>query len=329
MDASAEVYFQEQLQERRRKLVLAASQSRENTRILDLLQEVDTALDRINRGSFGLCETCHDPIETDRLLADPLLRFCLDHLTDSEQRALEQDLGLASQIQTGLLPKSNLQFSGWQVAYNYEPAGLVSGDYCDLIATQAGDLFFLLGDVSGKGVAASMLMAHLHAIFRTLISLGLSVEEMMNRANRLFCESTTASSYATLTCGRAGKTGQIEICNAGHCPPRLFRSGPAENVEPTSLPLGLFCNSEFSTKSLVLYEGDVLLLFTDGVSEAANPSGQEYGENRLVALLLAHHSLPPQKLVETCWSDLATFRQGAARTDDMTVMVLKRSGERH
>jgi sigma-B regulation protein RsbU (phosphoserine phosphatase) len=80
---------------------------------------------------------------------------------------------------------------------------------------------------------------------------------------------------------------------------------------------------------MVLYEGDVLLLFTDGVSEAADPSGQEYGENRLVTLLSAHHSLPPQKLVETCWSDVATFRQGAARTDDMTVMVLKRSGESH
>ncbi|HVN81263.1 MAG TPA: hypothetical protein VMW38_19900, partial [Terriglobia bacterium] len=70
MDASTEVYFQEQLQDRRRKLVLAASQSRENTRILDLLQEVDSALDRINRGSFGLCETCHDPIEAERLLAN-------------------------------------------------------------------------------------------------------------------------------------------------------------------------------------------------------------------------------------------------------------------
>lgn len=329
MDASAEVYLEGQLQERRRRLVLAASQSRENTRILDLLQEVDSALDRLNKGSFGLCESCHDPIERDRLLADPLVRFCLDHLTDSEQRALEQDLGLASQIQTGLLPKSSLQFSGWQVAYHYEPAGLVSGDYCDLIATQAGDLFFLLGDVSGKGVAASMLMAHLHAMFRTLISLGLSLEEMMNRANRLFCESTTASSYATLACGRAGKTGQIEICNAGHCPPKLFRSGPVENVEPTSLPLGLFCNSEFSTKSMVLYEEDVLLLFTDGVSEAADPSGQEYGETRLVALLSAHHSLPPQRLVETCWRDHVTFRQGAARRDDMTVMVLKRCGENH
>ena len=327
MDASSEVYLQEQLQDRRRKLVLAASQSRENTHILDLLQEVDAALGRINKGLFGLCESCHEPIEADRLLADPLLRFCLDHLTDAEQRALEQDLGLASQIQTGLLPKSHLHISGWEVAYHYEPAGLVSGDYCDLIATQTGDLYFLLGDVSGKGVAASMLMAHLHAIFRTLIPLGFSVEEMMTRANSLFCESTTASSYATLACGRADRKGGIEICNAGHCPPRLVRSGPVEKVEPTSLPLGLFCSGEFSTRSMVLYDGDVLLLFTDGLSEATDPSGQEYGENRLVAQLLAHHTLPPERLVETCWNDLKSYRAGAARTDDVTIMVLKRKGE--
>jgi sigma-B regulation protein RsbU (phosphoserine phosphatase) len=327
MDGSTDVYFREQLQDRRRKLVLAASQSRENAKILNLLQEVDAALERINNGTFGRCESCHDPIEHDRLLADPLLHLCLDHLTAEEQRALEQDLGLASEIQNGLLPKTRLRVPGWQVAYHYEPAGLVSGDYCDVISTEAGDFYFLLGDISGKGVAASMLMAHLHAIFRTLIPLRLSIEELMSRANRLFCESTLASSYATLVCGRTDKAGRIEICIAGHCPPKLLRSGPVESIEPNSLPLGLFCSSEFSVKSMVLYEGDVLLLYTDGVSEARNPDNQEYGEDRLVSLLQKHHTLSPEKLVEACRDDLTAFRAGVPKTDDVTIMALRRERE--
>ncbi len=327
MDGSTDGFFREQLQDRRRRLVLAASQSRENSKLLDLLSEVDAALDRINKGSFGLCENCHDSIEADRLLSDPLLRLCLDHMTSEEQRALEQDLGLASEIQSGLLPKPRLRIGSWNAAYHYEPAGMVSGDYCDLIETEGGDLYFLLGDISGKGVAASMLMAHLHAIFRTLIPLHLPVEALMARANRLFCESTTASSYATLVCGRADRSGGIEMCNAGHPAPRLLRSGPVESVEPTSLPLGLFCSGEFPVKNMVLYGGDVLLLFSDGLTEARNPSGREYGEARLVSLLQTHSSLSPDELVEACRDDLRDYRQGAPKTDDLTIMALRREKE--
>src|SRR6185369_2759205 len=112
-------------------------------------------------GTYGYCEVCKDPIEADRLLADPILRFCIDHLTPAQQHDLQEDLKLAARIQKGLLPQA-ISFDGWEVCYHYEPAGVVSGDYCDLIPSQSGDLYFVVGDVSGKGVPASMLMAHLH-----------------------------------------------------------------------------------------------------------------------------------------------------------------------
>src|SRR5207249_11064553 len=128
-------------------------------------------------------------------------------------------LELASRIQRELLPKPDLHVDGWQVAYHYQPAGPVSGDYCDLIRAESGDMYFLVGDVAGKGVAAAMLMSHLSALLRTLISLGLPLDQLMERASRVFCESTLPMHYATLVCGRATRSGAMELCDAGHPPP--------------------------------------------------------------------------------------------------------------
>src|SRR5207249_7870938 len=141
------------------------------------------------------------------------------------QTALQNDLDLASRIQWQLLPRQNVRVSGWEVHYRYEPAGPVSGDYCDAITENGdgGNLYVLTGDVSGKGVAASLLMAHLNAMFRTLVGMGLPVQHLLERANRLFSESTIASHYATLVCARAEVTGEVEVCNAGHCPPLVIR----------------------------------------------------------------------------------------------------------
>jgi sigma-B regulation protein RsbU (phosphoserine phosphatase) len=119
---------------------------------------------------------------------------------------------------------------------------VVSGDYCDLIASESGEegLLFLLGDVSGKGVTASLLMTHLHAMFRSLASVGMPLTEMMGRANRLLCESTTAGQFATLVCGRAARSGEVEISSAGHCPVLAIRDGDIPRFESTGMPLGCF-----------------------------------------------------------------------------------------
>src|SRR6266850_4614382 len=181
MVAAVEPLLREQLIERRHRLEDAAKGFHRPPDLTRLLQEVDAALYRMDQGVYGLCEVCHDRVETERLLADPLMSFCLDHLTSTQQRALEDDLQLASQIQTALLPSRKQKTDGWEVGYYYRPAGLVSGDYCDLIDGEDQSLHFVLGDVSGKGVAASMLMAHLHAMFRTLVSVDLPLERMVER----------------------------------------------------------------------------------------------------------------------------------------------------
>src|SRR5207249_7458938 len=142
-------YLRTELEQRRTRLHEALHSPGADASLSELLTAVDTALSRIDQGTFGLCEACHDTIEAERLLADPLMRFCLDHLTQDEQRALESDLSLAARIQRRLLPEPGVELAGWEVRYHYQPAGMVSGDYCDLLQTNNG-LLFLLGDVSGK-----------------------------------------------------------------------------------------------------------------------------------------------------------------------------------
>jgi len=315
-----------QLVDRRERVQSALDRGSHAPQLEHLLREIDEALERFSTGRYGLCETCGDPIEPDRLEVDPLVRFCLDHLTPHQARALEQDLQLASRVQLNLLPPANLTVDGWQTAYHYQPLSTVSGDYVDIVRPSGAreDFFFLFGDIAGKGVAASMLMAHLNASVRTLIDLGLPIGQVMERANRVFCESTMANHYATLLCGKLSTSGRLDICNAGHCPPILLHAGAVTTIEPTSVPVGLFCAKEFPSRSVELASGDTLLLYTDGVSEALDREGGEYGVDRLVDVMQAHVSDSAQALVSACVRDLEEFRAGATRTDDVSVMAIKR-----
>jgi sigma-B regulation protein RsbU (phosphoserine phosphatase) len=316
--------FRPQLLERRERL-LAASASVSGEYLHALIQEIDGALQRIDTGAYGRCETCHDPIEPERLVQDPLARFCLDHLSPDELQAHQQDLDLAKQIQSQLLPPRRMALEAWDAYYRYEPVGAVGGDYCELILPEDGkSLFFATGDVAGKGVAASLLMTHLSAIFRSLLSLDLPLGEVMARANRLFCDSTAPAHYATMACGRATPHG-VELCNAGHCPPlALRRRGGIERFDSTGLPLGLFCGVQYTVRNVTLNEGDTLVLFSDGVTEALSPEGSEYGEDRLVAALRDYADRDASSMATGVLRDLRSFCGARPPVDDMTLLVLRR-----
>lgn len=324
MVTAIESVLREQLVDRRHRLEVAANGFQESFEVTRLLAEVDDALQRMEKGTYGLCAVCHDPVETGRLIANPLTRLCLDHLTPREQRALEDDLELAAQIQNGLLPQPSLKSDGWEVAFHYQPAGLVSGDYCDLIQSDDKSLHFVLGDVSGKGVAASMLMAHLQAMFRTLIFSKLPLDQILERASRVFCESTLPTHYATLVCGKASTGGEVEICNAGHLSPLLLHQGQVQSIEATGLPVGVFCSEQFSVNRFQMDPGDALFLYTDGYSESVDGGGREYGKDRLEGLLHQHHGVAPKSLIEICLRELNIFRAGNPFTDDLTLMAIQR-----
>jgi phosphoserine phosphatase RsbU/P len=238
-----------------------------------------------------------------------------------------RDLATAGQLQRMLLPPSPHHWSGWSAAHHFEPAGAVSGDYVDLV--QHGDrLYFMVGDVSGKGVAASLLMAQLHAMFRTLIPFELPLEDLITRASALLCASSLPAQYATLVCGYLEPDGRVVMVNAGHPAPLVIRAAGHVGVEATGVPIGLFCKSEFSSTSLTLVPGDSLLLFTDGVTEACNQDEEEYAL-RLQRAAAAAATLPPDRLIAHVLADHTGFRASRPNGDDLTMLAIQRTGARH
>jgi len=319
--------LREQLGKRRDGLQESIARVGREEELLALLREVDAALEKIDTGTYGLCETCHDPIEDDRLAVNPLIRNCLDHLTAAEQRMLEYDLDLAHQVQSALLPKQGSISRSWTAAHYYEPAGSVSGDYLDILVSDPlrDSFFFLVGDVTGKGVAASILMSNLHAIFRTLTRTPASLAHLLEQANRLFCEWTTSRYFATLASGKVTDNGIIEFASAAHPPPLLLSASGVRTLDATGLPLGMFCSATYHAIQHPVEAGDTLVLYTDGLTEARDAADREYGLDRLSKLLAGLRSESPERIVRAVVRDLQTFRGASGKLDDLSLLVLQRN----
>jgi phosphoserine phosphatase RsbU/P len=294
----------------------------ESDHVLRLLGEVDSALHRIDHGAFGVCEVCLGTVEPGQLAENPLARVCLDCLTPKQQRALEYDLELAAQIQKGLLPPPDLAISGWDISYHYQPAGMVSGDYCDVIK-EDGHLHFIMADVSGKGVAAAMLASNLRAVFHSLIPLRLSVEELMVRANRLFHESALPNQYATLVFGRTSNQGELELANAGHLPVLLSGRFGVRTFESNCKPLGFFSDDRVGVVKARMSPGDTVVLYTDGISEAENDGGEEFGAERIRQFVAEQQHCCTAELVNAAKRHLAAFRGSRERADDETLLAIQ------
>lgn len=316
-------HLRKQLTERRERLENSAKNLTEPVKIYKLLQQIDRTLERIDKGSFGICEVCHDPIEPERLVYDPTVSVCLDHLNSEQQRALEQDLELAGKVQRGLLPKENISIAGWEFSYRYKPAGIVSGDFCDFFQLDDNNFLFVIGDVSGKGISASLMMSQLHALIRSFLTFGLSLKEIVKRTNRLFCESSLSNNYATMVFGKGSPDGQIEFCIAGHNPPILLQEKGITKIKATGVPVGLFCGSEYEVASYNLQPGNTILVYTDGLTESLS-NETEYGEERLTESFVQSGNKPPDLLLESLFEAHGDFMQSEKPSDDVTVAVLKK-----
>jgi sigma-B regulation protein RsbU (phosphoserine phosphatase) len=312
------------LTERRERLRETIKYIPDPVKLYSLLQQVDSALERIDNGSYGICDVCHDPIEPDRLIIDPLLTVCLDHLNHHQRKALEQDLELAIKIQRNLLPENHLSVNGWNFCYHYSPAGTVSGDFCDFIKLDDQSVLFVLGDVSGKGISASLMESHLHALIRSLLSFNLPVNEIVTRTNRLFCESTLSTHYATMVFGKANKAGNIEICIAGHNPPLLIKNGNVDILNATGVPVGLFSQSEYEVVNIDLQKGNSLILYTDGLTEAS-VNEIEYGEDRLREQLMKARDGSAKSIIDNILTDHKNFLKNSPPFDDITITVMTKS----
>ena len=316
-----------QLEDRRQRLDARITVEGPDADLVRLLRQVDSALSRFDTEDYARCLVCKEHVEDADLRLNPLLEYCLCGLNPEQERALQNDLELARRIQASLLPDPDLVAAGWEASYRYEPAGIVSGDFCDLWV-RPGDtdaVYFAVGDVAGKGVAASLLMAHLQAAFRSLADADVPLAELVGRLNRQLLGASIPTHYATLACGRACSDGSVEIVNAGHCPPLISRGAHIERVGATGFPVGLVGESPYEVARLQLDPGDTMLLYTDGLSEARLPSGEEYGTERIERVLSERASGPiARHIVRGLRGDLAGFLGDVQRADDLTLLVLRR-----
>ena len=292
-------------------------------RLLELLQRIDEELGP-GEEPAGICLVCS--AEALALGGDSALRICLECLTPHALRELQRDLEKAAVVQRALLPPPTWARSGWEVAWIWEPLGVVSGDHVDLLATrdESGPVHVMLGDVVGKGIAAALLQSHLYALLRSLAAPELALGEILTRANRHLCAATLSAHYATLVGLRLHADGAVDLANAGHPRPLHVDRRGVRPVEGSGLPLGLFCESGYAERRLRLAPGDALLLYSDGWTEAASGADEEYGIGRAASALRRAARRPLPDLLEACRQDMEQFLGGTPRTDDLTMLVVRR-----
>ena len=249
-------------------------------------------------------------------------------LHEEEQRLqrMREELRTAFEIQTQLLPKSAPQFDGYELAGRSLPAQTVGGDYFDYIGVDESRLSFCVADVSGKGLPAALLMSNVQATIRALSLSDSPVSGTLATANDLLYRSTGRGAFVTLWYGRIDRrTHRLRYANAGHNRPLLVRrDGSAAELQTAGLVLGFQPQWTYEEAEVLLSPGDLLAIYSDGVTEAMSPSREQYGEERFTALLRRYHDESAANLADLVFEDVSRYTEGSEQSDDMTLLLIKR-----
>lgn len=247
------------------------------------------------------------------------------HAQALEKEGLERELSLASEIQSRLLPTSFPRFPGHEVYGWSRPARQVGGDYYDLLPLSQGRFGFVLGDVAGKGMPAALMVSTLHAALRLLAATD-EAQELLVRINEYLFRSSAAHNYATLFFGSLDpERGQVRYLNAGHNPALVVSpDGSLRQLTSCGLPIGLMEGSRWREQETRLESGELLCVYSDGLTEANAPDGEELGLDRLAELLVAGREGSLENQVATIRERLDTWAAGTAQSDDQTVLLLRR-----
>ncbi len=243
-----------------------------------------------------------------------------------ESRRLEEEVRLARQIQTRLLPQSIPRIPAAEVAARATPSRFVGGDYFDVKLLDDGRLLTAIADVTGKGVPAAMLMAHLQACLHVLFPMDMTLVEATGRINRVICENTDFDKFITYFHGIIeGDERRFRYVNAGHNAPFFVRSdGQVETLETGGLLFGVLPDASYELGEVYFEPGDVLTLYTDGVTEAMNDAAEEYGEARLERCVINNRERSAQEILEAVEADVRAFTgPRATLDDDLTLVVVK------
>ncbi len=242
-----------------------------------------------------------------------------------EKKRLEAQLEVARQVQLSLLPPRDPVLEGFDIsAYNFSTEE-VSGDYYDFVQIYEDHLGLVIADVSGKGVPASLLMAFLRASLRAAIRIGYAPNVGMSKVNFLLWETIEQHQYVTAFYGMLDATNRtLAFVNAGHNPPVLLeRDGSARFIERGGLPLGLFRDTRYYEYYLPIESGQILVLYTDGATEANAPSGEEYGRDRLVEAVRTTRDKSARDMIDFIYNDIFEWSGGRGASDDVTFVIVK------
>ncbi len=277
---------------------------------------IDLAVEAMRRGA---CDFVQKPWDNARLLAT------IDKQVGNVRQA-RTELEIARNVQQKLFPKGTPSSHGVLYAGRCAPARDISGDYYDFIDLGRNGLGFVVADVSGKGVPAALLMANLQGCLRSQLEREHSdPADMLRSVNRLLHESTSPEHFATLFFGEYNNdTHRVRYVNCGHLSPMLVRSGgDIELLEPTATVLGAFSFWNCDVGDVELAPGDMLALYSDGITEAGIENGPEFGESRLASVLKQGRTDEPERVIDQVMSAVREY-SGGAQSDDMTVVVVMR-----
>ena len=244
-----------------------------------------------------------------------------------EKARMEQEMRIAAEIQQALLPKIGRAGTYFAAAAASLPCRSIGGDFYDYVDLPDGAVGFALGDVAGKGPPAALLSAMMQGMFAAQAASSDRPAQTISRVNLALYRRGIESRFVTLMYGTLAENGTLTYCNAGHNPPLVIsRDGTIRRLDCGGPIVGLFEAAIFEEGTVRLAPGDWLIIFSDGVSEAMSAGGDEYGDDRIVAVVKRSATLGPQQLLEALFADVRAFATGAAQSDDITAMVLRYAG---
>jgi len=236
----------------------------------------------------------------------------------------EQELRIAAEIQQALLPPRSIAGATFAAAGASIPCRTIGGDFFDTFELADGRLGFALGDVAGKGPPAAILAAMVQGIFASHVGAGAGPAETLDRVNKALLRRAIESRFATLVYGVLSPDGALVASNAGHNPTFLFRAdGRLERLDKGGLMVGAFDFAAYEEDRAALRPGDTIVLYSDGVTDATSPSGDQFGEDRFLASLGTAHRETPEDLVARLIAEIRAFAAGEPPADDVTLLVVR------
>jgi sigma-B regulation protein RsbU (phosphoserine phosphatase) len=246
---------------------------------------------------------------------------------ESEAKArLEQELRIAAAIQKGLLPPPRWSGGWFDLIGSSVPCRAVGGDFFDYMELSDGDCAFVVADVSGKGAPAALLTAVIQGVLASQAAVGDGPARAIARVNNVLIRRAIEARFATMVCGALSRDGRLTYTNAGHNPPFLVQKSGVRRLETGGMIVGLFDQAQFNEETVQLEPGDLVVVFSDGLSEAASPTGEEFGDDRILRCVRGNETGTVDQLLACLLGSVREFCAGAVQTDDVTVLIMRYTG---